>query len=90
MVSYITSETKDITVITKQVTTVISELNELKKLVQEQLQKQQDYIKNSLNHRDEILTATLRKMKESQLFIPVIIVITLHSPKQFSYIPHIL
>ncbi|RAS91309.1 hypothetical protein A3863_06450 (plasmid) [Priestia endophytica] len=60
--------------------TVMTELNELKKLVQvqnqiiqkqqkdfkEQLQKQQDYIESNLNHRDEILTATLRKMQESQ------------------------
>ncbi|MFP7224514.1 hypothetical protein SFC42_15630 [Priestia filamentosa] len=58
----------------------MTELNELKELVQdqnqiiqkhqkdfeEQLQKQQDYIKNSLKHRDEILTTTVRKMQESQ------------------------
>lgn len=80
VITLITPENKDITVITKQVTTVMTELNELKKLVQdqhqiiqkqqkdfeEQLQKQQDYITNSLNHRDEILTTTLRKMQESQ------------------------
>jgi len=76
----ITATTEDITVISKHVTTVMSELDELKRLVKSQneiIEKQQEdfkkqflkqeaYIKDSLEQRDKTLITTLREVQESQ------------------------
>ncbi|GAB1792313.1 DUF3967 domain-containing protein [Priestia sp. FSL P4-0332] len=76
----ITATTEDITVISKHVTTVMSELDELKQLVKNQneiIEKQQEdfkkqflkqeaYIKDSLEQRDKTLITTLREVQESQ------------------------
>ncbi|MDP9726337.1 DNA-binding transcriptional MerR regulator [Priestia aryabhattai] len=76
----ITATTEDITVISKHVTTVMSELDELKQLVKNQneiIEKQQEdfkkqflkqeaYIKDSLEQRDKTLITTLREIQESQ------------------------
>lgn len=64
-----TDMNQGMTVITKEVATVMAEMTELKKLVLEQsklIEKQQKYIETRLDQHDEVLMQSLRESQETK------------------------